>query len=174
MSSAAALASWPGGCWSWWAAAGARAGESSGRLIPRWTGEASSTLPRREEEAQGSSYAAAGGRPRTAGAGFEGGCRRATRGRGTRAQKRAAAAAAGGGMALMMCDVLRRLKSWSLTKVTAGGAVATRFAFDLTKGSRAGARGGGGGERDYKGARGRWRGRGQQAAQYLRLCGRRR
>jgi hypothetical protein len=36
----------------------------------------------------------------------------------------------------MMCEVLRRLKSWSLTNVTAKEAVVDWFAFEETKGSR--------------------------------------
>ena len=36
----------------------------------------------------------------------------------------------------MMCAGFRRLKSWSLTKLTAWRAVSKLFAFEKTKGSR--------------------------------------
>lgn len=98
-----------------------KAVESESRLFPQWTGEASTTLPRREEEPQDSSYAAAGSCWESAAvAGGFGLCRdRRTGFRGAQASS----AAAGGGMALMMWLGLRRLKSRSLTKVTAWGAV---------------------------------------------------
>lgn len=40
----------------------------------------------------------------------------------------------------MMWKVLRRLKSWSLTKLTAGGAVMSVCAFEKTKGESDGGR----------------------------------
>ena len=51
--------------WKLEACSGLRAVESDSRLDPQWTGEASSTLPLREEETQDSSYAAADGCLRT-------------------------------------------------------------------------------------------------------------
>jgi hypothetical protein len=41
-------------------------------------------------------------------------------------------------MVLMMCAGLQRLKSLSLTKVTASGAVVSRVAFETIKGNRKG------------------------------------
>lgn len=46
---------------------GVRAVERCGSRFPLWIGEASSTLPRKEEEPLRSSYAAAGGIGKTAG-----------------------------------------------------------------------------------------------------------